>query len=283
MDLDKELDLYEDYLKNLNLSPNTVYNYKLDVKQFLNWKHKDEEVDKDLLEEYKIDLINDFAIKTVNRKINSLNAYLSFKEIPIHIKSEKIQNQTFIDDMLSMEEAKLILAKIKEHQLIGTSQSKSNAKRAEALFLGLFYTGARVSELLQIKPRNISKDEITIKGKGSKYRKILIPNRLSETLLKYANEGRKDSGSLLFTGQRGNITRNTVFATLKKFAKLAGVDESKVYPHAIRHLYAKNLGEKGVSYSAIKQLLGHSLSTTDIYMQLSKRELLEIINSISLD
>lgn len=281
MDLEQELDLYEDYLKDL--SKNTVYNYKLDIKHFLKWKHKDEQIDKDLIEEYKIDLINEFAIKTVNRKINALNAYLSFKEIPIHIKSEKIQNQTFIDDMLSMEEAKLILAKIKEHQLIGTEQSKSNAKRAEALFLGLFYTGARVSELLQLKPRNISKDEVTIKGKGSKYRKILVPNRLTETLLRYASDGRKDSGSLLFTGQRGNITRNTVFSTLKKFAKLAGVDEKKVYPHAIRHLYAKNLGEKGISYSAIKQLLGHSLSTTDIYMQLSKRELLEIINSISLD
>lgn len=271
MDLELELDLYEKYLKDL--SKNTKYNYKLDIKHFLNWKHKDEIIDEDLLEEYKLELINEFAIKTVNRKINALNAYLKFKDINIHIKSEKIQNQTFIDDMLDNEEAKLILSKMKER----------NDKRAEALFLGLFYTGARVSELLQLKPRNISKDEVTIKGKGSKYRKILVPNRLTSVLNEYAIEGRKDNGSLLFTGQRGNITRNTVFTTLKKYSKLAGVDPAKVYPHAIRHLYAKNLDNNGVGYSAIKQLLGHSLSTTDIYMQLSKKELLEIINSISLD
>lgn len=281
MDIEVELNLYEKFLKDL--ANNTIYNYKLDVKHFLNWKHEDEVICEDLLEEYKLELINDFAIKTVNRKINALNAYLKFKEIDIHIKSEKIQNQTFIDDMLTNDEAKTILAKIKEHQLKGNKQSRMKAKRAEALFLGLFYTGARVSELLQLKPRNISKDEVTIKGKGNKYRKILVPNRLTETLISYANEGRKDNGSLLFTGQRGNITRNTVFTSLKDYAKLAGVDTNKVYPHAIRHLYAKNLANKGVSYSAIKQLLGHSLSTTDIYMQLSKKELLEIINSISLD
>lgn len=271
MDLEIELNLYEQYLNDL--SKNTIYNYKLDIKHFLKWKDENEIIDIDLIEEYKLELINEFAIKTVNRKINALNAYLRYKNIDIHIKSEKIQNQTFIDDMLDNEEAKLILFKMKENK----------DKRAEALFLGLFYTGARVSELLQLKPRNILKDEVTIKGKGSKYRKILVPNRLINVLNEYANNERKDNGTLLFTGQRGNITRNTVFRILKKYSKLANVDCSKVYPHAIRHLYAKNLGEKGVSYSAIKQLLGHSLSTTDIYMQLSKKELLEIINSISLD
>lgn len=281
MDIELELSLYEKSLKDL--SENTIYNYKLDVKQFLNWKHKDEVIDEDLLDEYKTELINDFAIKTVNRKLNALNAYLRFKGIDIHIKSAKIQNQTFVDDMLTNDEAKAILNVIKEHQRIGNNRSKEKAKRAEALFLGLFYTGARVSELLQLKPRNISKDEVTIKGKGDKYRKILVPVRLTETLEKYAKDGRRDNGSLLFTGQRGNITRNTVFTTLKEYAVLANVNPDKVYPHAIRHLYAKNLGSKGVSYSAIKQLLGHSLSTTDIYMQLSKKELLEVINSISLD
>ena len=59
--------------------------------------------------------------------------------------------------------------------------------------------------------------------------------------------------------------------------------KDKVSPHAIRHLYTKNLVDAGVSYSAIKQLLGHTLTTTDIYMQLSKKELLKIINSIKLE
>lgn len=281
MNLAQEISLYESFIKNL--SQNTIYNYKLDLKHFLNWKNENEEINEDLLEEYKLDIIEEYSIKTVNRKLNALNAYLKFKDIDIHIRSEKIQHQTFIDDMLTNEEAKAILTKIKEAQTIGNNTKRMKAKRAEALFLGLFYTGARVSELLQLKPRNISKDEVTIKGKGSKYRKILVPIRLTNTLIRYANEGRKDNGSLLFTGQRGNITRNTVNTSFKQFAELAGVDTDKVYPHAIRHLYAKNLGEKGVSYSAIKQLLGHSLSTTDIYMQLSKKELLEIINSISLD
>lgn len=269
--MEQELLEFEEFINHL--SKNTKYNYILDIKHFLNWKHKDEELNEDLLEEYKLEILNDYAIKTVNRKINALNAYLSFKKMNIHIKSEKIQNQTFIDDMLDNKEAGRIIDEMR----------KNRDLRAEALFLGIFYTGARVSEILQLKPRNIEKDEITIKGKGSKYRKILVPERLTEVLLKYAQKERIDNGTLLFTGQRGNLTRNTVFTNFKKYAKLAGVNPDKVYPHAIRHLYAKNLGAKGVTYSAIKQLLGHSLSTTDIYMQLSKRELLEVINSITFD
>ena len=84
----------------------------------------------------------------------------------------------------------------------------------------------------------------------------------------------------LFIGQRGKITRSTVFTSLKNTAIKCGVDSEKVYCHAFRHLFAKNLDAAGVSYSAGKQLMGHSLGTQDLYRSFSKKELLEVLNNL---
>ena len=269
MDINLELNDFKKSLKNK--SENTIYNYCLDIKQFLIWLN-DKSINDDLVEEYKTELIEKYQIKTVNRKCNSLNAYLQFKDIKHHVKSEKIQEQTLMDDMITNSDISRMLRQIK----------KANDKRAEALILGLFYTGARVSELLQIKVKDINKDEIMIKGKGSKYRKILIPKNLTIALKEYANIQRLNTSDYLFTGERGAITRNTVLTVLKKYAGLSRMKKDKVSPHAIRHLYTKNLIDAGVSYSAIKQLLGHELTTTDTYMQLSKKELLKKINGLKI-
>ena len=270
MDINFELNEFEKSLKNK--SKNTIYNYCLDIKQFLIWLN-DKNINDELVEEYKNQLMENYQIKTVNRKCNSLNAYLQFKDIKHHVKSEKIQEQTLIDDMITNSDISRMLRQVK----------KADDKRAEALILGLFYTGARVSELLQIKVKDINKDEIMIKGKGSKYRKILIPKKLNIALKDYANTQRLNTSEYLFTGERGAITRNTVLTILKRYAGLSRMKKDKVSPHAIRHLYTKNLVDAGVSYSAIKQLLGHELTVTDTYMKLSKKELLKIINSIKLE
>ncbi|MGL4760436.1 MAG: tyrosine-type recombinase/integrase [Sarcina sp.] len=270
MDIKLEIEKFEKSLKGK--SQNTIYNYCLDIKQFVNWLENRELIN-DLIEDYKNEIIEKYQIKTVNRKCNSLNAYLEFKNISYHVKSEKIQTQTLIDDMMTNDDIVRILRQIK----------KFDDKRAEAIILTLFYTGARVSEMLQIKVKDIGKDEIMIKGKGSKYRKILIPKKLNEALKNYIEQERLDTSEYVFNGERGRITRNTVLIILKKYAGLSRMKKDKVSPHAVRHLYTKNLVDLNVSYSAIKQLLGHALTTTDIYMQLSKKELLRIINNIKLD
>ncbi|MGO0862703.1 site-specific integrase, partial [Clostridioides difficile] len=133
MNIENELFEFEKSIQKL--SKNTKYNYTLDIKQFLNI-YKNEDIDKTLLKRYKNEIIEDYSIKTVNRKINSLNAYLRFKNIDIHVPVAKIQNQTFIDDMLTNEDVRLMLNKSIE----------VNDLRAKAIMLGLFYTGARVSE-----------------------------------------------------------------------------------------------------------------------------------------
>lgn len=284
---EKELKLYKRSLRGK--SDNTKYNYSLDLNQFLDWLDSTDsnyifeedlsyEEYEDVFEDYKDYLFKEYtSIKTINRKYNSVNAYLEFKKISYRIKSEKIQNQTFIDDMLTNEELKEIL------QL---AKSKGDM-RTYAIICACFYTGARISEVLQLKVSDLDKDEFTVKGKGSVHRRVLIASKLSKVLREYYESGtRKDFEGInnLFTSERGALTRSAVNKSFDKYSKIIGFDiKDKFHPHAIRHAFTKNLMTRSdVSYSAVKQLLGHSLTTTDIYAQLSKRELLEILDELDL-
>ena len=147
----------------------------------------------------------------------------------------------------------------------------------------MYYTGTRISEALQIKVNDINKDSIVICGKGKKYREILLPKRLKEQLKLYLSERDENKSKFLFVGQRGTVTRQTIYRDIKEYAgKARGIDKSKVTPHAFRHLYAKNLADLQVPPVVISQLLGHRLTITGLYMQVSKKDLLKIINKLNL-
>ena len=283
-DMENEIASFNKSLKQK--STNTAYNYLITLRQFFNWIVEngyefiieDEDVEKEqlqaIVEEYKDELFssNNYEIKTINCKCDGLNAYFKYKELDCHIYREKIQSQTFINDMLTNEELKDIALCAKEN----------NDFRTYAIIHAFFYTGARISELLQLKVRDLNKNEVMIKGKGGKYRKLFIPNKLKDILIEYNDCHRKNtSNSALFTGERGALTKSTVNKNFDKYFNLLGFDQDKkLTPHVIRHIFTKNLMSKGVSISAIRQLLGHSLTTTDIYGQLSKKELMEILESL---
>lgn len=256
----------QDFIKYLDgKSKGTIYEYSLDVKKFLEWK-KDEPIDEQLVEEYIEELMDELSIVTINRKINSLNQYLKFLQLPIHIKTKKIQGHTFLDDMLTNTDVFMMYHAADE--------------RTRVIIATLYLTGMRVSEMLQLKVRHLNKNEITIKGKGNKFRKVLIPDALKELWQEYAKHQNLTDG-YLFVGQRGKITRSTVFTSLKNTASKCGVNTNKVYCHAFRHLFAKNLDKNDVAYSAIKQLLGHSLTVSDTYMSFSKKELLKVLDYLA--
>ena len=163
------------------------------------------------------------------------------------------------------------------------ASNKANDIRATTLFYTMFYTGARVSEVLQIKASDINKDSITIKGKGNKYRELLIPKKLKVQWLKYM-EVRNNTSEYLFTGTRGAINRQTVHNLIKLYTgKARGINKSIAHAHAFRHLYAQNLATLGVAPVVISQLLGHTLNITGLYMQISKKDLLKVINQLNLE
>lgn len=264
-------------------SKNTIESYIRDVKQFLFWNNEAvNNIDKSLIKEYTKYLQDkNLTIKTVNRKLVSVNQFIEFLNdeevlpapIIVKVKQLKVENQNFIDDMLDNNDVIRII----------NASNKNNDIRATTLFYTMFYTGARVSEVLQIKATDINKDSITIKGKGNKYRELLIPKKLKVQWLKYM-EVRNNTSEYLFTGTRGAINRQTVHNLIKLYTgKARGINKSIAHAHAFRHLYAQNLATLGVAPVVISQLLGHTLNITGLYMQISKKDLLKVINQLDLE
>jgi integrase/recombinase XerD len=272
-----ENDFIENLIEN-DKSQNTIDSYISDIKIF----EKDfniciEKTNLINIKKYIIFLENKcMSPSTINRKLASIKVYINFinshKGYSIDIskaKQVKVQDQSFLKDFLNISEVKRLIKFAK----------KVDDKRAIALIYTLLFTGGRVSEVLQLKVDDIDNNIILIKGKGNKYRNLLLPKKLNKVLKEYVQDREKGK---LFIGIRGPINRQTVHDILKKYAGKARIKLSKVHAHSFRHLYTKILFEKNVPYTAIQQLLGHTLTVTEIYGQLDRKELLKIINSINI-
>lgn len=266
---------FSKYLQKLNLSNNTIQSYLLDIKHFINWcKLKSGEDDYNSAKEYADCLTELLVPASVNRKISSLNKYLAFKGYNERLPFLKIERQEFYEDFLSNQNVRKIFKKA----------IQKNDYRAVALIAVLYYTGGRISEVLQIKTKDIDKNSVLIKGKGSKYRELLISKELQKHLKIYAKSKAKQT-VYLFTGKKKNspsITRNTAHVILKNYCVLADIDQGLIHAHAFRHLFAQNLAKKNINPVIIAQLLGHSLNVTGTYIRYSKKDLLKIIDSLKL-
>jgi len=279
----------EDYLaeqqreRNNPLSVHTLDAYKVDIEQFSQWQAEHgytlQVLTFENLKEYRAHLESKYSIKSIDRKTATANNLLRhlFEAGVIDLRRQiprvKHQEQNFLPDMLSNLDYERILRQIR----------RQNDTQTEAAAMVLYYTGARVSEMLQLKTEDVEKDTVRILGKGAKYRELFFPKILKPYLKKWVEEASKKPGEYLFSlkSKPEPQSRGRLFESLKKYAGAAKVKKSSVSPHALRHLYTKNLSEIGVSPAAIRQLLGHSAKdTTDLYLSMGKKELLGIINKI---
>ncbi len=274
----KAYNQFKEYLLEHDKSKYTIESYTSDIKQFFEFYSKDIiNITKADIKEYTEYLQSrELSIKTINRKLVSLHQYIEFLndvqnvKIIIKIKQLKVEQQNFVNDMLDISSVRRIVR----------AAQKKNDIRAVTMFFTLFYTGTRVSEMIQIKLKDIDKDSIVIRGKGNKFREILIPKKLKEQWNIYAKV-RTDKSDYLFSGTKGSISRQTVHNNIKYYTGQArGINKAIAHAHSFRHLYAQSLGKLGVNPVIIAQLLGHRLNVTGTYMQVSKRELLDIINKL---
>lgn len=274
----EELNKFKNYLFENEKSKYTIEGYMCDTKQFFDFYTKDiNDINKDDIKKYTEHLHNrDLSINSINRKLVSVHQYIDFlnenkdSKIYIKIKPLKVEKQNFINDMLDIYSVRRIVR----------AAQKDNDIRAVTMFFTLFYTGARVSEMIKIKTKDISKDSIVTNGKGNKFRELLIPKKLQEQWKLY-NDSRTNKDEYLFNGIRGPISRQLVHNNIKYYTGQArGIDKKIAHAHSFRHLYAQTLGKLGVNPVIIAQLLGHSLNVTGTYMQVSKKELLDIINKL---
>ena len=260
---------FERHLKGTNLSENTVTSYLFAMKQF---SKRYETVTKRNLKEHKTWLIEQYKPKTVNLRIRAINCYLeSIGKESWKLLSVRVQQKAFLENVISEADY---------------TYFKNCLKRDDNLlwyFVVRFLaaTGARVSELVQIKVEHIKVGHFDLYSKGGKLRRIYIPKALQNEAIAWLTEKQQDSGFIFLNRFGERITTRGISGQLKKLAVKYGIDPAVVYPHSFRHRFAKSFLERCNDIAFLADLMGHeSIETTRIYLRKTATEQRTLVDNI---
>lgn len=248
---------YREYLIEEEKSKNTIDKYMRDINAFTKWI-AERDLCKAVILEYKEHLKLSYAAKSVNSILSSLNSFFEFCEWHnLKVKLLKIQKQIFANE--SKE-----LTKDEYERLLNAALSKGNEK-LYLLMQTICATGIRVSELQFITIESLKKRKANIDLKG-KMRMVIIPNDLCKTLLKYASEQKITTGSVFISKNGKPLNRSNIWKMMQSLCADANVSKSKVFPHNLRHLFAKRYYSLHKDIVRLADILGHtSVNTTRIY------------------
>ena len=260
---------FKAYLAKTNLAENTITSYVWTVTYYL--EHY-KEVNKKNLLAYKGYLVENFKPQTVNLRLQAVNKFLEFsKQEKLRMKFVKAQQKNFLENVISDADYKFLKTKLKSD---GYDQW---------YFIVWFMaaTGARVSELLQIKAEHVNVGYLDLYSKGGKMRRIYIPKKLCTEAAKWLKERDLTTG-YLFTNRTGNrLSTRGIAIQLKRFAENYGINREVVYPHSFRHRFAKNFLEKFNDIALLADLMGHeSIETTRIYLRRTASEQQKIVDKV---
>lgn len=288
--IEHDIKIFLNYLKfEKGLSENSLESYQLDLVKYKNH-----------LAAYSIDSLNEvtyedlseyfYILSELGLQMSTRSRYLSaIRGLHKYLFNEKLLDSDISDiielpklkreipDILSYENINLIF----EHIHI----NKPGGIRDRAILETLYACGLRVSELINLKQRDIIWDSeiIRVLGKGSKERFVPIGASAMEWIQKYISEARvffnktDNAKDILFINQRGTaLSRMYIWKMLKAATKLSGITMD-VHPHTLRHSFATHLIEGGADLRAVQEMLGHSdIGTTQIYTHIDNEFIKEV-------
>ncbi len=248
--------LFGEYLESEEKAFATVQKYSHDVSEFALWLGK-QEVTKSLVLSYKAYIADRYSVASVNSIISSLNGFFSFVGWnDLRVKTIKVQKHIF-------SSAEKELTKSEYERLLEAAQSTS--RRLYLLMQCICSTGIRVSELRYITVESLTFGRAEINNKG-KIRVVLLPSKLCKMLRQYAKKNKIKSGPVFVSKTGRPLDRSNIWASMKKLCKAAGVAASKVFPHNLRHLFARTYYRVQKDIVRLSDILGHSnINTTRIY------------------
>lgn len=260
---------FERHLRGTNLSENTKASYLFAVRQY---NDQYGEVTQKNLRAYKVWLIENYKPKTVNLRLRAINCYLeSVGKEKWKLPFVRVQQKAFLENVISEADYEYF---------------KNCLKRDNELFWYfvirfLAATGARVSELIQIKVEHIKLGHLDLYSKGGKLRRIYIPKALQDEALSWLAEKQQESGFIFLNKYGERITTRGISGQLKKLAVRYEIDPVVVYPHSFRHRFAKSFLERCNDIAFLADLMGHeSIETTRIYLRKTSTEQREIVDKI---
>ena len=265
----KQQSTFEEHLRKGNLSENTITSYLWTVEYYHN--HYDT-ISKENLLAYKGYLMEFFKPKTVNLRIQAMNKYLAYLgKNKLQLKAVKVQQKNFLENVISNADYNFLKKQLK----------KDGNTEWYFVVWYLAATGARVSELIQIKIEHVQLGYFDLYTKGGKIRRLYIPKILQRETLEYLREQQRTYGYLFLNRFGVRISVRGISQQLKNYAKKYGINKKVVYPHSFRHRYAKNFLEKFSDIALLADLMGHeSIETTRIYLRRTASEQREIVDKV---
>ena len=248
---------YKDFLINEEKASATLEKYMRDIKTFSEWS-SGSELDKRKVLDYKEYLIGKFAPASVNSVLSSLNSFFEFNNwYELKVKMLKIQKQIFAQKDKE-------LSKAEYERLLDAAKAKRN-ERLYLLMQTICSSGIRVSELQYVTVEAIKLRKATINCKG-KMRIVILPKELCRMLTEYAKTQKITSGPVFVTKTGKPLDRSTIWKMMKALCESARVSKYKVFPHNLRHLFARTFYTLQKDIVRLADILGHSsVNTTRIY------------------
>ena len=254
----KEIERFRNYLREEEKSENTLEKYIRDVTAFSAFCNG--AITKDTVIAYKQSLIDGgYAVRSINSMLASLNSLFSFLGwCELRVKSLKVQQQVFCPEEKEMTKAEY-------ERLCRTAERKQN-ERLCLILQTICGTGIRVSELQFITVEAVRKGEATVSLKG-KTRSIFIVRDLQKKLLRYISEQHIMTGAIFITRTGKPMSRTNIWREMKSLCIEAEVNPEKVFPHNLRHLFARVFYGIEKDIAKLADILGHSsINTTRIYI-----------------
>ena len=273
---------YEKYLAEQEKAESTVERYVRDVRSMYVWLGGEttaeepwDRLSRDKVIEYKAWLSEGHAVSGVNSILSSLNGYFDFLgRNDLKIKYMRSQRRVFVDEAREMS--------VEEYRrLVFACESVGN-ERLSLIFQTVCSTGIRVSELKYITTESLAYEAATVSCK-SKQRVVFLPTKLCKKLKNYCISRKIVSGPI-FVSKNGNpVDRSNLWGEMKRICELACVPQAKVFPHNLRHLFARTYYSKSKDIVRLADVLGHSsVNTTRIYTMESGKVHKQQIQSLGL-
>ncbi len=249
---------FANYLRSDEKSENTIEKYLRDVRAFSIFSET-KEVSKAVVMEFKASLTENYEITSANSMIAAVNAFLRFVGwVDCCIKQFKVQKKAFCSEEKELTKAEYI-------RLVNTAKQKGN-ERLNLILQTICGTGIRVSELQFITVEAVQKGEAVVSCKN-KTRTVFIVRELQKKLLNYIKTKGITTGCIFITKSGKPMSRCNIWREMKALCEKAGVSPDKVFPHNLRHLFARTFYGIEKDIAKLADILGHSsINTTRIYI-----------------
>jgi site-specific recombinase XerD len=268
------IERFKEYLILEERSEATIEKYVRDVLAFSSFADS-ENITKETVIAYKNKLKNVYAARSVNSMLASINSLFVFLcWYDLKVKSIKVQQQIFCPEEKELSRGEY-------ERLVKAAKARKN-ERLCLILQTICGTGIRVSELQFITVESARRGEATVSCKG-KTRAVFIVRELQKKLLRYAAGQGITEGSIFITRGGKPISRTNIWRDMKGLCKQAGVNPNKVFPHNLRHLFARVFYGIEKDIAKLADILGHSsINTTRIYIISTGKEHRRFIENMKL-